>query len=157
MNVSKKPFAERVVGKTQISPTCRVSTMLIYENDDGDIYETVVFGGEHSYDGEQYATRAAARLGHDLFVAFVRGEITKDVLDACLIDLRRQARQPAPECWCRRCEDLRLAQLQPGVALLHRRFIVCPTCGNKRCPRATFHEHACTGSNEPGQPGSDYA
>lgn len=35
-------------------------------------------------------------------------------------------------------------------------FIVCQTCGNKRCPHATNHRHACTGSNEPGQPGSIY-
>lgn len=35
-------------------------------------------------------------------------------------------------------------------------MILCPECGNKRCPRATHHDHACTGSNEPGQPGSIY-
>lgn len=33
---------------------------------------------------------------------------------------------------------------------------VCPQCGNKRCPRATHHDNACTGSNEPGQEGSRY-
>lgn len=37
-----------------------------------------------------------------------------------------------------------------------RRMILCPTCGNKRCPRATNHAFSCTGSNEPGQPGSNY-
>jgi ribosomal protein L37AE/L43A len=36
------------------------------------------------------------------------------------------------------------------------RFIVCPECGNKRCPRASNHVLACTGSNEVGQLGSDY-
>lgn len=35
-------------------------------------------------------------------------------------------------------------------------MIVCPTCGNKRCPRATNHRYSCTNSNEPGQPGSIY-
>lgn len=35
-------------------------------------------------------------------------------------------------------------------------MIVCPNCRNKRCPRATFHLNSCTGSNEPGQPGSRY-
>jgi hypothetical protein len=35
-------------------------------------------------------------------------------------------------------------------------MIVCPDCGNKRCPRATHHDNACTGSNEPEQPGSRY-
>jgi hypothetical protein len=35
-------------------------------------------------------------------------------------------------------------------------FIVCPTCGNKRCPRATDHRENCSGSNKPGQEGSIY-
>lgn len=35
-------------------------------------------------------------------------------------------------------------------------MILCPTCGNKRCPHATNHELACTNSNEPGQAGSAY-
>ena len=36
-------------------------------------------------------------------------------------------------------------------------FIVCPNCGNKRCPKATLHSNECSGSNEPGQTGSVYA
>jgi hypothetical protein len=36
------------------------------------------------------------------------------------------------------------------------RMIVCPRCGNKRCPHASDHRNACTNSNEPGQPGSVY-
>jgi len=35
-------------------------------------------------------------------------------------------------------------------------FIVCPDCGNKRCPKATHHRNACTGSNDAGQTGSRY-
>ena len=34
------------------------------------------------------------------------------------------------------------------------RMILCPDCGNKRCPKATNHRFPCTGSNEQGQPGS---
>lgn len=30
-------------------------------------------------------------------------------------------------------------------------FIVCKTCGNKRCPHAEDHRYACTGSNKPDQ------
>lgn len=30
----------------------------------------------------------------------------------------------------------------------------CEICGNKRCPHHSDHRLACTGSNEPGQPGS---
>lgn len=42
------------------------------------------------------------------------------------------------------------------VAKLARTMEVCPTCGNKRCPRATDRNLPCTNSNEPGQPGSRY-
>jgi hypothetical protein len=39
---------------------------------------------------------------------------------------------------------------------LVNKMILCPECGNKRCPRASDHRLDCTGSNEPGQPGSVY-
>jgi hypothetical protein len=35
-------------------------------------------------------------------------------------------------------------------------MVLCPDCGNKRCPHATFHGNACTGSNDPDQSGSRY-
>ena len=34
---------------------------------------------------------------------------------------------------------------------------LCPHCGHKRCPGAARHTNQCSGSNEPGQPGSLYA
>lgn len=37
------------------------------------------------------------------------------------------------------------------------RMILCPVCGNKRCPKASDHRHDCTASNAPGQIGSVYA
>lgn len=52
-----------------------------------------------------------------------------------------------PDCWCLTCRP---------VVLNDMRFVVCPDCGNKRCPRANDHRNACTGSNEPGQEGSAY-
>ncbi|WPI01335.1 DUF550 domain-containing protein [Klebsiella pneumoniae] len=52
-----------------------------------------------------------------------------------------------PDCWCRTCRP---------VVLNDMRFVVCPDCGNKRCPRANDHRNACTGSKEPGQEGSAY-
>ena len=54
-------------------------------------------------------------------------------------------------CGCHRCVDS-IDRATRGPAWM----IVCPTCGNKRCPRASDHDLACTGSNEPGQPGSVY-
>ncbi|HGK4033521.1 TPA: hypothetical protein ACJ2OW_004819 [Klebsiella pneumoniae] len=55
--------------------------------------------------------------------------------------------QVVPGCWCRTCRP---------VVLNDMRFVVCPDCGNKRCPRANDHRNACTGSNEPCQEGSAY-
>lgn len=40
--------------------------------------------------------------------------------------------------------------------LFAMRMILCVKCGNKRCPHATDCFNACTGSNEPNQPGSVY-
>ena len=57
-------------------------------------------------------------------------------------------------CGCRRCDTAR--KKAANIPIRTARFIVCETCGHKRCPHATDHRHACTGSNEPGQPGSDY-
>lgn len=54
------------------------------------------------------------------------------------------------QCNCRRCIRERA---DPNAMVV---FVTCKTCGNKRCPRANDHRHACTGSNEPGQKGSDY-
>ncbi|APZ06643.1 hypothetical protein BWI95_17130 [Kosakonia cowanii JCM 10956 = DSM 18146] len=51
------------------------------------------------------------------------------------------------KCWCRTCRP---------VGITDMRFVVCPDCGNKRCPHANDHRNACSGSNEPGQVGSAY-
>ena len=52
-----------------------------------------------------------------------------------------------PECSCRTCRPVTISDM---------RFVVCPECGNKRCPHANDHRNACTGSNEPGREGSAY-
>ncbi|HCR1903897.1 TPA: hypothetical protein ONC25_001208 [Enterobacter asburiae] len=52
-----------------------------------------------------------------------------------------------PDCSCHTCRPVTFAD---------SRFVVCPECGNKRCPHANDHRNACTGSNEPGQEGSAY-
>jgi hypothetical protein len=66
----------------------------------------------------------------------------------------------APECGCYECDDARrrARHLESGdwSILLCRFMIVCPGCGNKRCPKATQHDNPCTGSNAPNQPGSRY-
>ncbi|HEX9088225.1 MAG TPA: hypothetical protein VF867_11920 [Arthrobacter sp.] len=61
---------------------------------------------------------------------------------------------------CGRCESERLAARKAvsGNWLdgIPTGMMICPECGNKRCPRAAWHENTCTRSNEPGQPGSSY-
>jgi hypothetical protein len=62
-----------------------------------------------------------------------------------LADLAKQKRgftdfddpwESNPNCWCRACN--------PSL----QRMIVCPNCGNKRCPQAGDHRHLCSGSND---------
>ena len=67
------------------------------------------------------------------------------------------ASYPPAACWCRNCDHAAKAGLSPLAALqLGSRFIVCPDCGNKRCPKGTNHELACANSNAPGQIGSEW-
>ncbi len=70
------------------------------------------------------------------------------------------------DCNCRKCLQERGEMLSysvgstlvnmPGPNAGFYGMVVCPTCGNKRCPHATDHNNACTNSNEPGQTGSIY-
>lgn len=85
-----------------------------------------------------------------------------------LLGERRRHHLPASEgpmsteCTCQTCWTDRNNAQEPvrvGDALFHpigAPFIVCATCGNKRCPHATDHRNPCTNSNEPGQKGSVY-
>lgn len=65
-----------------------------------------------------------------------------------------------PTC-CRKHweESTDIHALALGEALMNpfgMPFMVCKTCGNKRCPKATDCTLECSGSNEPGQEGSIY-
>lgn len=63
------------------------------------------------------------------------------------------------ECECHRCiAEKRLGTEVLGIwiSLASTKMILCPVCGCKRCPHASDHDLVCTGSNEPGQPGSVY-
>lgn len=64
-----------------------------------------------------------------------------------------------PLCECIRCARERGDGLRWGELFLPyelTRMCVCDICGNKRCPHSDDHRNPCTGSNEPGQPGSRY-
>lgn len=58
---------------------------------------------------------------------------------------------------CGNCyECLKDSKEENGLPTVLTRMIVCPICGNKRCPKATDHNLECTNSNESGQKGSRY-
>lgn len=48
-------------------------------------------------------------------------------------------------CGCETCRP---------ITILDMRMVLCPICGNKRCPKARNHINDCTGSNDVGQRGS---
>jgi len=56
-----------------------------------------------------------------------------------------QERLRSIKCWCWHCH---------GNKAMH--MVLCPVCGNKRCPKANHHDNYCTNSNETGQAGSAY-
>jgi hypothetical protein len=60
------------------------------------------------------------------------------------------------KCLCHRCQMERGYKF-PGTSIPMRipLWDAC-RCGNKRCPKASDHRLECSGSNEPGQPGSIY-
>lgn len=68
---------------------------------------------------------------------------------------KQQPQVEKPNCYCYNCNK---DYTEPGVPIpyVYTRMIVCPKCGNKRCPHSTDHRYECTGSNDPGQPGSRY-
>jgi hypothetical protein len=69
----------------------------------------------------------------------------------------QQQEQSREMCTCHRCIKEKDLRDESGLLpLSSTRMILCTSCGNKRCPHASDHTLACTGSNEPGQKGSVY-
>lgn len=58
------------------------------------------------------------------------------------------AETDADGCDCGICQE--------GRPIAEQTMSLCPTCGNKRCPKGSAHWQECSGSNEPGQAGSFY-
>ena len=58
------------------------------------------------------------------------------------------------KCYCYTCNKDNTTE--SDLPFVMTQMILCPTCGNKRCPHSKDHNLACTNSNDPGQPGSRY-
>ncbi len=75
-------------------------------------------------------------------------DVARKAWNACRAAILQAGNSPVTQdCWCRTCRPMTMSDM---------RFVVCPECGNKRCPHANDHKNDCTGSNEPGQEGSAY-
>jgi hypothetical protein len=70
---------------------------------------------------------------------------------------RRGMSEKQTKCLCHMCQEERDERQGGtlGIPLRWPLWNAC-ACGNKRCPKATDHRLQCTGSNDPGQPGSIY-
>lgn len=55
---------------------------------------------------------------------------------------------------CGNCHKCLEGVIENGFPVVATRMILCPECGNKRCPKASDHTLPCTNSNEPNQEGS---
>jgi hypothetical protein len=118
-------------------------------------------------DHDDWATMVAGRL--DALAAGLNLQSDKDINLAVRIDqlsgvikdrlatnasiAMGQPQAPESIC-CHKCAD---GKTVGGFPISTSRMILCPDCRNKRCPRASDHGLACTGSNESGQPGSVFA
>lgn len=85
---------------------------------------------------------------HWLRVAYEVGNSPhfREIVNSSTKNFRENA-ETSTKCWCHACRP---------VTFSDSRLVVCPECGNKRCPHANDHRNACTGRNEPGQEGSAY-
>lgn len=45
-------------------------------------------------------------------------------------------------CWCHTCRPVSMTPPED------MRMVLCPDCGNKRCPKATNHMNACSGISD---------
>jgi len=97
--------------------------------------------------------------GEPIQATIVRSHITPDgpmhTFDATWLEMANRERVDG-QCTCHRCENARMQHETVTEKIMCRPFIVCETCGNKRCPKATDCDLDCSCSNDPGQTGSIY-
>ncbi|EON5964071.1 hypothetical protein ACNDRY_000714 [Escherichia coli] len=96
----------------------------------------------------QLLSRIQCRIDDACRAAMLQGVESdfREIVNSSTKHFRENA-ETSTKCWCRTCRPVTISDM---------RFVVCPDCGNKRCPHANDHRNACTGSNEPGQEGSAY-
>jgi hypothetical protein len=69
---------------------------------------------------------------------------TREQIDAALEHPQNASFRKKEPCRCRAC---RIEANSPDVQPVGGIMIVCPKCGNKRCPHADDHRNECTANN----------
>lgn len=79
----------------------------------------------------------------DVLTASYEAYVRAEQAEAALARATSQEVADDPVC-CSRCYD-------SSRGTTFAMMVVCSRCGNKRCPRATWHGYRCTGSNDVAQ------
>ena len=119
---------ERDTAETNFAKACRSIDGLRTENE-GLLFALHLIAGTH---GEETSSPRACAA-----TAIARWSRAQQPAEAAPVE---------PTCGCARCQRLQLGPLRVFMSL-------CPKCGNKRCPKAEWHDFQCSGSNETGQVG----
>jgi hypothetical protein len=94
------------------------------------------------------------RIRDVLYPATGLEDYDEEIIGRVLKDIKALLAQSVPvKCWCHKCNEHNTVN---GLPFSMTQMILCPECGNKRCPKASDHQLDCTGSNEAGQHGSVY-
>lgn len=106
-----------------------------------ELIETMLSAGIHT------SVDSFKRLAIELQRRALAHRDAESALDRMVANAQELGLYDEAKCGCQTCQP---------ITLRNMRMIVCETCGNKRCPHANDHRNECSGSNEPGQPGSSY-
>ena len=83
-----------------------------------------------------------------------------DCDEACMFQCqmeRKYSQEKEPVSGCGNCHACLInVKDERGFPVSATRMILCPVCGNKRCPKASNHRYDCTDSNDTNQIGSIY-
>lgn len=88
---------------------------------------------------------------------FVKPDVAQEAAEKIIFEMSEDwGCESCGACYQREIDRQEAAGVTDAWIKYPRLLIVCSECGNKRCPKAANHDQDCTGSNEPGQPGSMY-
>jgi len=101
-------------------------------------------------------TQEALKLALEALENAEYGDYDKKELNEAITAIKEALREHAMREVQRLGQEIEQEPVADAYTFAEMRFVVCPNCGNKRCPKANDHRNACTNSNEVGQKGSSW-